>query len=78
MMENAHTLHVGDLVAATRPLAYGKIPAGTIGTVIEKFTPSTACMAWTVTVDFGRSDVEWCPIRFAYPGAPLVVVERSQ
>jgi hypothetical protein len=59
------TLNIGDRVRATRPLAYGLIQAGRVGTVIAKFAPLHATGCWTITVDF--QEPGWCPIQFSYP-----------
>ena len=63
----------GDQVRVTRHLAYGLIKAGSLGTVVRKFTPGHAVACWTITVDF--HEPRWCPIEFEWPGAPIEPVD---
>lgn len=68
-------LNVGDRVKATRALGYGAIPAGTEGTVVEKYVPHWATGCWTITVRF---EADWVPIQLPYPDGSVALVERRE
>ena len=69
----ATTMNPGDRVKTMRDIHYGRIPAGTVGTVVEKYTPHWATGCWTITVQFD-GDSGWT--RLPYPDGTLELVEE--
>ena len=70
-------INVGDRVKTIRDLSYGRVKAGTLGTVVEKYVPHWATGCWTITVEFDGDVVagRLIPTQLPYPDGTLELVE---